>query len=156
MFVHYPQSWRSLPGSKTKATTTLDLYLHLFICFSSASYGSSWFFCFCFPFFLRFLPFHLCLLLPPGILCCFRSLFCFSPLLPYALPLSISLFILFKRFPTLYFFLLKLPSSPSCLFYSPCSPPFSFFFLFLCFCLSFSSIVSFFSLLLGPSSGFYS
>jgi len=59
----------------------------------------------------------------------FRSppLFCFSlpyPLLPYALPLSISLFVLFKRFPTLCFFLPMLPSSPS----------FSFFF-FLCFSL---------------------
>jgi len=60
------------------------------------------------------------------------SLFCFSlpyPLLPYALPLSISLFVLFKRFPTLCFFLPMLPNSPS----------FSFFF-FLCFSLPLSSL----------------
>ena len=151
----YLELWKQDEGN----TTALDLYLHLFVCFSSGSYGSSWFFCFYFPFFLRFLPFRLCLLLLPGILCFFHSLFCFSPLyplLPYALPLSISLFVLFKRFPTLCFFLHMLHNSPSCLFYSPCSPPFSFFFFFLCFCLSFSSVVSSFSLMLGPSSGFYS
>ena len=61
----------------TKATTCSD---------------SSCFFCFCLPFFLRFLPFHLCLLLPPGILCFFFFFLfvCFSlywfPCFPFLYP----------------------------------------------------------------------
>jgi len=118
VFVHFLQSWRSLPGSKTKATTALDLYLQLFVCFSSGSSGSSCFFfvsvfhssCGSFPFVsvFSFLPvFFVFFRSPP--------LFWFSPpyhLLPYALPLSIPLFVLFKRFPTFCFFLPMLPSSP--------------------------------------------
>ena len=138
MFVHYLQSWRSLLGSKTKATTTLDLYLHLFVCFSSGSSGSSCFFCFCFPFFLRFLPFRLCLLLPPGILCFFfpfPSPFLFLSSLSSASLRSPPVYLSFRSFQKISHPLFLSPyatqfsfMSPSVSFYSPYSPPFLFFF----------------------------
>ena len=41
--MHYLQSWRRLPGSKTKATTCFGLLSSPFVCFSSGSSGSSFF-----------------------------------------------------------------------------------------------------------------
>ena len=63
------------------------------------------FFCFCLPFFLQFLPFRLCLLLPPGILCFF---FCFC---------------LFASLSTGFLVFLSLPFYPVSLVFS--SSPFS-------------------------------
>jgi len=43
VFVHYLQSWRRLPGSKTKATACFGLISSPFVCFSSGSSSSSFF-----------------------------------------------------------------------------------------------------------------
>jgi len=97
-------------------------FLWFFMFFSVSVFRSS---CGSFPFVSVFSFF-------PVFFVFFRSppLFCFSPpypLLPYAIPLSISLFVLFKRFPTLCFFLPMLPSSPSFSFFFLCFLPAPFF-----------------------------
>jgi hypothetical protein len=107
VFVHFLQSWRSLPGSKTKATTALDLYLHLFVCFSSGSSGFSFFFLFLFSV-LLVVPFLSSLSSPSSR----YSLFFFVPL-----PFSVSLL------PILCFLTLSLYLSLF-LFFSKDFPPF--------------------------------
>jgi len=116
--VHFLQSWRSLPGSKTKATTALDLYLHLFVCFSSGSSGSSCFFLFLFSV-LLVVPFLSSLSSPSSrysLVFSFPSPFLFLSSLSSASLRSPSVYLSFRSFQKI--------SHP--LFLSPYAAQFSF------------------------------
>ena len=133
MFVHYLQSWRSLPGSEAKATT----------CFGPLSSPCHFFFFWCLWFFLFFsvsvfrsscgsFPF-VCLLLPPDILYFFSVFFCLL------LSLLVSLFS-FPFCPVSLVFSSSPFSAPPLFFSSPLpirSPPWLFILVLTFFSLSF-------------------